>query len=109
MFQQSDSESNNNTKKPENVAELELVSYLREKSLLVKSDFEEGNTNPLEWWRDNSYQYKLLFTLTVKYLCVADTNVPSYKAFSYRSIINSKRACIHPENINMLCFLHNNL
>ena len=47
MFQQSDSESNNNTKEPEDVAELELVSYLREKPVLVKLDSEEDNTDPL--------------------------------------------------------------
>ena len=55
MFQQSDSESNHNTKEPEGVAELELVSYLREKPVLVNSDSEEDKTNPQEWWKDNSY------------------------------------------------------
>ena len=48
MFHQSDSESNNNTKEPEDVAELELVSYLREKPVLVKLGSEEDNTDPLE-------------------------------------------------------------
>ena len=43
------------------MAELELVSYLREKPELVNSDFEEDKTNPLEWWKDNSYQYKLVY------------------------------------------------
>ena len=55
MFQQSDSESNHNTKEPEDVAELQLVSYLREKPVLVNSDSEEDKTDPLEWWKDNSY------------------------------------------------------
>ena len=47
MFQQS--ESSNNTKEPEDVAEIELVSYLREKPVLVNSGSEEDNTDPLEW------------------------------------------------------------
>ena len=54
--------------------------------------------------------YKLLSTLAAKYLCVPTTSVPSERVFICTgNIINSKRACIHPENVNMLCFLHNNL
>ena len=103
MFQQS--ESNNNTKEPENVAELELVSYLREKPVLVNSDSEEDNTDPLEWWKDNSYRYKLLSTLAAKYFYVPATSVPSERVFSCTgNIINSKQACIHPENVNMFYF-----
>ena len=48
MFQQYDSESNNNTKEPKDVAELELVSYLIEKPVLVKLNSKEDNTDPLE-------------------------------------------------------------
>ena len=70
MFQQSDSESNHNTKEPEDMAELQLVSYLREKPVLVNSDSEEHKTDPLEWWKDNSYQYKLLSTEAAKYIFV---------------------------------------
>ena len=108
MFQQS--ESSNSTKEPEDVAEIELVSYLREKPVLVNSGSEEDNTDPLEWWKDNSYRYKLFSTLAAKSLCVPATSVPSERVFSCTgNIINSKRACISSENVNMLCFLHNNL
>ena len=55
MFQESESESNNGKKEPEDVAELELISYLREKLVFVILDFEEDKTDPLEWWKDNSY------------------------------------------------------
>ena len=57
MFQQSDCESNNNTTEPEDVAKLELVSYFREKPVVVKLNSEEDNTDPLERWKDNSYQF----------------------------------------------------
>ena len=53
-FQESDSESNKSKKESEDVAELELVSYLREKPVFVNSDFEEDKTDPLEWLKDNS-------------------------------------------------------
>ena len=89
------------------MAELELISYLREKPVLVNADSEEDNTDPLDWWKDNSYQYNLLSTLVVKYLCVPATSVLSERILSCTgNIINSKRACIHPENVNMLCFLN---
>ena len=89
MFQQS--ESNNNIKEPKDVAELEIVSYLREKPVLVNSDSEEDNTDPLEWWKDNNYRYKLLSTLAAKYFCVPATSVPSERVFSCTgNIINSK-------------------
>ena len=75
MFQQ----STNNTKErePQDVAESELVSYLREKPVSVNSNSKENKTDPLEWWKDNSFRYKLLSTLAAKYLCVPATSVPS--------------------------------
>ena len=89
MFQQP--EPNNNTKEPNDVAEIELISYLREKPVLVNLDSGEDNTDLLEWWKDNSYQYKLLSTLAAKYLCVPATSVPSESVFSCTgNIINSK-------------------
>ena len=39
MFQESYSESNNGKKEPEDVAELELISYLREKPVFVNFRF----------------------------------------------------------------------
>ena len=108
MFQQ----SNNNTKEiePHDVAESEIVNYLREKPVPVNSDSKEDKTDPLEWWKDNSSRYKFLSTLAAKYLCVPATSVPSERVFSCTgNIANSKRAYVHPENINMLCFLHNHL
>ena len=91
------------------VDESELVNYLRKRPVSVKSDSTEDKTNPLEWWKDNSYRYKLLFILAAKYLCVPATSVPSERVFSCTgNSVNSKRACIHPENVNMLYFLHNN-
>ena len=52
MFQQ----SNNNTKEiePQDVAESEIVNYVREKPVSVNSDSKEDKTDPLEWWKDNS-------------------------------------------------------
>ena len=58
MFQQP--EPNNNTKEPNNVAEIELISYLREKPVLVNLDSGEYNTDLLEWWKDNTVCKKIL-------------------------------------------------
>ena len=68
-------------------------------------DYEEDKNDPLEWWKDNSYRYKLLSTLAAKYLCVPGNSAPSERVFSCTgNIINSKQACIHPENVNIQLF-----
>ena len=45
-----------------------------------------------------------------KYLDLPATSTPSERVFSIAgSIVNKKRACLLPENVNMLVFLYENL
>jgi hypothetical protein len=45
-----------------------------------------------------------------KYLCIVATSVPSEQLFSTAgNIVSEKRACLLPENVNKLVFLHVNL
>ena len=45
-----------------------------------------------------------------KLLCIPATSTPSERLFSTAGyVINSKRACLDADNVNMLCFLAENL
>ena len=66
--------------------------------------------NPLEWWKIYQSQLPHIASLARKYLCIPSTFVPSEKAFSCTgNIVNVKRSCLLPENVNKLTFLANNL
>ena len=85
--------------------ESELVNYLRERPVSMKSDSTEDKTNPLKWWKDNSYRYMLLFILAAKYLCVPATSVPSERVFSCTgNSVNSKRACLTTVALSLAVF-----
>jgi len=62
--------------------------------------------HPLKWWKENSHRLTVLSKLAKQYLCIPATSVPSERAFSLAGyIVNQKRACLLPENVNMLVFL----
>ena len=66
--------------------------------------------HPLKWWKENSHKLPPLSKLAKKYLCIPATSVPSEQAFSLAGyIVNQRRACLLPENVNMLVFLAENL
>jgi len=66
--------------------------------------------DPLVWWKNNQKHYPWLAQLARKYFCIPATSVPLERAFSVSGhIVKEKRACLLPENINMLAFLSTNL
>lgn len=72
---------------------------------------EEGvDCGPLKWWTSAHSRFPLLSQLAKKYLAVPATSVPSERAFSIAGhIVQERRSCLLPENINMLVFLSSNL
>ena len=61
--------------------------------------------NPLQRWSNNEKNFPHLATLARKYLCVPATSVPSERAFSTSGyVVNDKRSCLLPENVNKLVF-----
>ena len=61
--------------------------------------------SPLVWWKRNEGRYPTLSRMARKYLALPATSTPSERAFSIAgSIVNKKRACLLPENVNMLVF-----
>ena len=47
-------------------------------------------SNPLDWWRDNQYQFNLLALLARRILCIPSTSAPSERPDSSNS--NSSNA-----------------
>ena len=71
---------------------------------------EWDNLNPLQWWTNSAMRYPRLSQLATKYLAPPATSVPSEQAFSAAgNIVNIKRSCLLPDNVNMLVFLAANL
>ena len=81
------------------------------KKEIQKYMFLDATTdNPLKWWLENEKHFPLLARIARKYLCILATSVPSERAFSVAGyVVNEKRACLLPENVNMLVFLAENL
>ena len=58
----------------------------------------------------NEARYPTLSKMARKYLALPATSTPSERVFSIAgSIVIKKRACLLPENVNMLVFLYENL
>ena len=72
-------------------------------------DEEPVDEDPLFWRSKNSPGYPNLTVLAKKYLAIP-TSVPAERAFSTTgNIVNQKRACLLPENVNLPVFLAENL
>ena len=72
-----------------------------------KAEFESylNEICPLKWWKENEMRFPTLSKLATKYLGVSATSVPAKGVFSAAgNIVNQKRSCLLPENVNMLVF-----
>ena len=64
-------------------------------------------SNPLDWWRDNQYQFNLLALLARRILCIPSTSAPSERVFSTAGHnITKLRASLVSSNAADLIFLH---
>ena len=73
-------------------------------------DEDSCEISPLVWWKRNEGRYPALSRMARKYLALPAMSTPSERAFSIAgSIVNKKRVCLLPENVNMLVFLYENL
>ena len=73
-------------------------------------DEEASSESPLHWWSTSYTRYPYLSNLAKKYLAIPATSVPAERAFSIAGhIVNQKRSCLLPENVNKLVFLTENL
>ena len=65
----------------------------------------DNETCPLKWWKENETRFPALVKLATKCLGVLATSVLAERVFSAAgNIVNQKRSCLLPENVNMLVF-----
>ncbi|XP_063955358.1 E3 SUMO-protein ligase ZBED1-like [Lytechinus pictus] len=81
----------------------EIDRYLAE-------DTEDGDQDPLLWWKLNERLFPSLSKFAKKYLCICATSCPSERVFSTAgNIVTPKRSLLKPSKVNMLVFLAENL
>ena len=84
-------------------AEEELKRYLDEPS----PDIDDC---PLKWWKQHHSRFTAISKVAKQTLCIPATSTPSERLFSKAGqIINKKRGCLDPQNVDLLCFLAENL
>ena len=70
---------------------------------------EEAQFDVLLWWKERATAYRRLSKLARRYLGAPGTSVPSERLFSSAgNLITKNRACLKPENVDKLLFLHKN-
>jgi hypothetical protein len=63
--------------------------------------------DPLEWWAANEKLFPRLAKLAKKYLCVPATTVPSERAFSSASNVDTRhRHSMDPETLEKCVLIH---
>lgn len=68
------------------------------------------NSSPNQWWKQYASNFPILSSLAKRYLGTPSTSVPSERIFSAAgNIVNCKRSCLLPSNVNILVFLNKNL
>ena len=84
-------------------AKQEMEVYMNTETLNLGSD-------PLQWWKDNSWRLPLLARLAKEHLCVPATSVPSERVFSTAGdILSAQRASLNADEVDMLIFLKKNM
>ncbi|CAI6358808.1 unnamed protein product [Macrosiphum euphorbiae] len=70
---------------------------------------QQRNNDPLNWWRENSYNYPYLHILAKRTVCCLGTSVPCQRVFSKAGLILNDRRCrLKNDKVKMLLFLNYN-
>lgn len=65
-----------------------------------------GKTNPIAFWKVNSAQFPLLYSIALDIICVPVTEVTSERLFSFLNIVfNKLRAKLDPGIVDDILFL----
>lgn len=71
--------------------------------------YEPRTSNPLLFWKKNELLFPELKNLSLKYLCVPATSVPSERIFSKTGMITKdRRNRIKDKNLDSIIFLNKN-
>lgn len=62
--------------------------------------------NPLQFWKERSFDFPNLIVLAEEYLCVQASSVAAERVFSTSGdIVSSTRACLKTDQVDALVFL----
>ena len=74
--------------------------------------YEAEDSEPLErqellkWWKTREHQLKYLSRVVKRVFCITASSVPSERLFSSAgNLVNEKRSCLSPENVDCLFFV----
>ena len=82
-----------------------VENLTREVEMFLGCNFEKGKADVMKWWAAREKMFPTLAMCAKKYLCVPASSVPSERVFSLAgNIVSKKRACLKPENVDMLIF-----
>ena len=82
--------------------EVQFTNFLSKPTVGSKAD-------PLEWWRRELNHFPALEIAVRRLFCIPSTSAPVERVFSSAgNIVNKKRSCLLPENVDMLVFMYKN-
>ncbi|KAL4478236.1 hypothetical protein ABPG72_016548 [Tetrahymena utriculariae] len=91
--------------KIQNISEIkicEINTYLSLSEISEKDD-------PFKWWKANQNKFKVLSTISRRYLCVPASSIPSERLFSKTGyILNKQRNKLKEKRLEKLVFLFSN-
>ena len=83
------------------------ISAITEIDQYFKQPVISRQSDPLEWWHNNTHVYPALHKVAKVYLCTVATSVPSERLFSKAGeLISAKRNRLKLENVNTFLFLN---
>ena len=87
---------------PDDKLDSEIETYCNTTNIAREED-------SLKWWAERDSLFPCLSWVAKKYFAIPVSSVPSERIFSSAgNIVSKKRACLKPENVDMLIFLKKN-
>ena len=102
--------NSNNTSDSRNTYEKVKAEVANQFSCFMdKPIVEDFHEDPLAWWRGKVIRYPALEIGVRKFFCIPATSAPVERVFSSAgNIVDTKRASLLPQNVDMLVFMYTN-
>ena len=90
--------------------EEEFTRYIKLYNRYLNAPLAEDGTNPLAFWKSNSFHYPVLSTMAKDYLTIQASSVPSERAFSSGTdLVTADRCSLGGKTVEITQFLKFNL
>jgi hypothetical protein len=86
--------------------EEEFTRYIKLYNRYLNAPLAEDGTNPLAFWKSNSFHYPVLSTMAKDYLTIQASSVPSERAFSSGTdLVTADRCSLGGKTVEITQFL----